>query len=175
MKPRKGQWPWSQSNGIRRAETPPEIVDRLSIPEPNSGCWIWLGETNKQDYPTIYYKIGKRKPVVRRAQRVICELVNAEEIPDKLTVDHTCHQTWCVNPDHLEVVTQGKNNERRRPYLRKKPKCGHEFVQINKGRRGCPICLAEYMVEYNRADRAANKERLNAYDRERRRKPKEVT
>jgi len=34
------------------------------------------------------------------------------EIPDDLVLDHLCKNIACVNPDHLEVVTQQVNVQR---------------------------------------------------------------
>lgn len=34
-------------------------------------------------------------------------------IGDRLTLDHLCRVRHCVNPDHLEEVTQAENNRRK--------------------------------------------------------------
>lgn len=134
----KGQWPWSRSNGIRRAETVEEVINRLSMPLTECGCYVWLGELNNWGYPIVYYKTGPNKPTIKRAQRVIYELTKGP-IPDGLVVDHTCNNTWCVNPDHYEAVTASENNRRRRPYVRKFCKNGHPLDETRKNGR-CSIC-----------------------------------
>ena len=71
--------------------------------DPNSGCWIWLGRCNEKDYAYI----GKGT----RAARLFYE--NAKgPIPHGLTVDHLCRIRCCVNPYHLELVTQTENRRR---------------------------------------------------------------
>lgn len=153
---RKGQWPWSQSNGIRRAETAEEVIERLSMPLTECGCYVWLGELNDWGYPLISYKIAPKKGTTRRAQRVIYELTKGP-IPDGLQIDHTCKQRWCVNPDHYEAVTPKENRARANdPSPREFCKNGHLMAETRKDRR-CSICHEE-------AKRAANQKRTaNGY------------
>lgn len=33
-------------------------------------------------------------------------------IPAGLVIDHLCNNRRCVNPEHLEAVTTGQNNQR---------------------------------------------------------------
>ena len=33
-------------------------------------------------------------------------------IPENMVIDHLCRNTACVNPDHMEVVTQTENIQR---------------------------------------------------------------
>ena len=77
-------------------------------------------------------------------------------IPAGLTVDHLCKNTACVNPYHLEVVTQRENNLRGNNWAginSRKTHCpkGHEYTKENtviwdngsNGARRCKICLKE--------------------------------
>jgi hypothetical protein len=80
---------------------PMQRVINQSIPEPNSGCWLWLGTTNGR-YPQL--KI-KRKNIY--AHRIACESVYGD-IGD-LQALHKCDNPLCVNPDHLYPGTQLQN------------------------------------------------------------------
>ena len=80
-------------------------LENLSQPEPNSGCFIWLG-TTRNKYGIINYD---GKP--RFAHRIYWEYYKGE-IPDGMLVCHTCDNPMCVNPKHLEVVSQQENIRR---------------------------------------------------------------
>ena len=105
-----------------------------------SGCWEWQGYIDRHGYGriTINYK-------PHSAHRVGYELF-VGPIPDGLVIDHLCRNRACVNPEHLEPVT---NDENVRRGLRSPTKThcvhGHEFTIENtrisaSGRRRCLEC-----------------------------------
>lgn len=71
-------------------------------------CWPWTASLNNVGYGQIN-EGGRGRPLL--AHRVAWELA-AGPIPDGLHVDHLCRNRPCVNPTHLEPVTQALNNVR---------------------------------------------------------------
>lgn len=73
--------------------------------------WIYTGALNHNGYPIM--SVGGKK--VARAHRIAYELAHGS-IPAGLHVDHVwlkgCRSRACVRPEHLEAVTQRRNNAR---------------------------------------------------------------
>jgi HNH endonuclease len=129
------------------------MIEERSIPEPNSGCWLWLGSVNSWGYG-----------MMRVNRKVCCAHVASwrfyrGSIPEGYEVDHKCRVRSCVNPDHLEPVTHKENVRRgNSPWggvLAKKTHClrGHEYTPANtltsrhtyngSTMRQCRICKNE--------------------------------
>lgn len=70
-------------------------------------CWIWTAATNPQGYG--YFKLGGKQ---KKAHRVSYEM-NIGPIPEGMVVDHKCHNTSCVRPEHLRLATHKQNQENR--------------------------------------------------------------
>lgn len=66
-------------------------------------CWLWTGATNSDGYGHLWVD-GRWPPAHRVAYE---QLIGA--IPDLLVLDHLCRVTQCVNPSHLEPVTNQVN------------------------------------------------------------------
>lgn len=84
---------------------PDRFWDKVS-PEPNSGCWLWTGARVWNEYGVIR---ADRKATY--AHRFAYEKTVAA-VPDGLQLDHKCRTRSCVNPQHLEPVTQRENLRR---------------------------------------------------------------
>ena len=81
---------------------PPRVLNKIE-PEPNSGCWLWIGCRNSKGYGMI--SVGGTMLV---AARVVYEHTRGP-IPPGLELDHLCRTPPCVNPDHVEPVTHREN------------------------------------------------------------------
>lgn len=99
---------------------PKSIKERLlasSIPEPNSGCWIWLGGLSKD---SGYGNISINGVSVK-AHRVSFEEF-VRPIPAGKEVCHSCDFPPCINPEHLFVGSHFENmQDRDRKQRRKAP------------------------------------------------------
>lgn len=76
------------------------------------GCWEFTGTLNEAGYGIVNVgRIGTVAKAVRKAHRIVYEDFLGS-IPEGLTLDHLCFNPRCVNPAHLEVVTNGENVRR---------------------------------------------------------------
>lgn|SRR3990167_4665160 len=100
----------------------PERFWQKVIPEPNSGCWLWLGAARRTGYGCFWF--GHHK--ISSAHEV-AYLVLVGSVPSPLELDHQCNTRCCVNPAHLEPVTHAVNCARAaarrigRPPIKRRP------------------------------------------------------
>lgn len=88
-------------------------LDRLSIPEPNSGCHLWLGPTSQYGYGGLVLSAGLTGDVRRyRGAHVIAWELKFGPLPVGHEIDHKCNTPCCVNPDHLRPLTKRENHAR---------------------------------------------------------------
>lgn len=89
--------------GRRHGLSLAEIIEWNGIPEPTTGCSLWLGPLSNNGYG--HFRYDNRDLL---AHRVAYELAKGP-IPDGLFVCHRCDFPPCVNPDHLFPGTHQDN------------------------------------------------------------------
>lgn len=120
------------------------------MPEPMSGCWLWVASTNRCGYGQI--NMGLRPEL---AHRVSYEH-HVGPIADGLHVLHSCDTPACCNPEHLFLGTHMDNMADMAAKLRArggdfqaaKTSCpqGHPYQGANlyvvpkTGKRHCRTC-----------------------------------
>lgn len=82
---------------------------RLPTEWHNEACWEWIGTKGRTGYGQVHGGNGKRGLLA--AHRVAYEAF-VGPIPRGLVIDHLCRNRGCVNPEHLEPVTQRVNIRR---------------------------------------------------------------
>lgn len=102
------------------------------------GCWLWLGQVNSNGYPTWWTKTGPKDAHGELYRQL------RGPVGDDLVLDHVCRRRRCVNPWHLEAVTQRENLRRRDWGHRSKLKllaCGHDaFLVAVRTPEGGKVC-----------------------------------
>lgn len=115
-------------------------------------CWLWTGSIDRSGYGK--FRTGGRSWLAHRWAYV----TYIGELPDDRVVDHVCHNLdracaggcscihrRCVNPSHLDCVTNLENVKRSHSHNAGKTHCirGHEFTPENTRRsNGGRYCIA---------------------------------
>ena len=135
---RKPGLPWTKKTLVERFEA-------KFIPEPNSGCWLWIGcVNNRGGYGR--FLVGDRWTL---AHRFSYQTYNGPLL-EGLVLDHLCRMRCCVNPDHLEQVTNAVNIQRGGSNIRPACKNGHPWTEETtwrsprSGWRQCRQCKRDF-------------------------------
>ena len=128
-------------------------LENLTVPEPNSGCLLWLGNIDRKGYGRIV--IDKK---LLFAHRVAFTILGARNLSPGLVLDHKCRVRCCVNPQHLEEVPSKENSMRgigACAQNAKKTHCknGHPLTGENLGGNGlggrrCMTCKRQKNKEW---------------------------
>ena len=92
----------------------------------NKGCWLWAGSMKSNStYGTCYLSLPKGDRMRVNAHRASYIAFN-EIFVLPLDISHCCHESSCVNPNHLSHEPHDINIERER--CRKAGGCfGHSY------------------------------------------------
>jgi hypothetical protein len=86
------------------------VLEDRWIPEPTSGCWLWIGALSKCGYGLVrVIRNGKQSSTT--AHRFVYEKYRGL-VPAGMELDHLCRNRACVNPDHVQPVSGAVNVHR---------------------------------------------------------------
>src|SRR5215831_2055040 len=130
-------------------------------------CWVWL-KAGKHKYPS--FSLGG----VCLGAHVYAYMLTKGPIPKGLTIDHLCRNTRCVNPSHLEAVTNAENILRGNGTSARnarKTHCpqGHPYNESNtrygkaSGQRFCKECARLARPKWNETRRKRSLARIAAH------------
>lgn len=83
--------------------TPEIVIEDRGYETP---CWIWQRAKHRLGYGAVH-RVDQSKYA-----HVVYYTAKYGQVPDGLVLDHLCEQKACVNPDHLEAITQTENIRR---------------------------------------------------------------
>lgn len=98
-----------------------------------NGCWEWCASKNQKGYGQF-----DMNRIQYKAHRVSYAIKHGG-LYSQLQIDHLCRNRGCVNPDHLELVTNKENvlrgelprTSKERFANQTHCKRGHEFTEAN--------------------------------------------
>lgn len=107
-----------------------------------NNCWEWTGPKHTMGYARTNYN-----GYYFFVHRWMWMYWNNEDIPEGFVIDHLCENKCCVNPLHLEAVTNVENMSRaakNRSSRNISCKYGHLYAKgdyyIDRGSRRCLQC-----------------------------------
>lgn len=136
----------------------------LSKVNKTDSCWIWTRCVLRSGYGQTTHE-GKRWYAHR-----LSFILHGKEIPMGKVLDHLCRNRTCVNPSHLEAVTQKVNIQRGVNVGKGAYRGGLRHGRLSAYTHFC--CRCDLCKKAERIYREKNRERSNKNAVKRRRKKK---
>lgn len=134
----------------------PERFWLKCLPEPNSGCWLWVAARSHRKY---YGAIRPEAGLSGFAHKYAYQLCIGD-VPAELELDHICNVSLCVNPNHLRAITHLENLAKKQYKLVSHCKRGHVRSPSTTENYGngaaCTECRRERVRNYMRNKRLKN-------------------
>jgi hypothetical protein len=100
----------NKTQSYLHSKIPFGIMRKIEV-DYDTGCWLWLGEKNRNGYGRAWWK-GQRFMV----HRLVWMLLGRPLDDDKI-LDHLCSVRNCCNPTHMSAVTHQHNTHRGKAVL----------------------------------------------------------
>lgn len=130
-----------------------------------SGCWLFVGGCDPDGYGIVWFG-GTSVRAHRHFYTVLVGPIEAE------TLDHLCRVRCCVNPAHLDPVSNWENQVRGNTItsrklaqthcLRGHPLSGENLLVKSDGHRRCRKCRNLNSREYSALRRATRRAALES-------------
>jgi len=135
---------------------PDRVRDRVTtkVRYVEGGCIETTYSTGSHGYGQVGWHDGDRR-FMALTHRVAWTTHNGP-IPDGMTVDHTCRNRKCLNPDHLRLLTNSENASDNGFRSRTHCPSGHPYAGPNlyvdpSGGRRCRACAKAHAARRNAA------------------------
>jgi len=132
------------------------VIERNSLPEPFTGCWLWQKGTTNGGYPCVRFR-GRTYMASHLALLSV-----GVRVPKGYDACHTCDTPLCVNPAHLFVGTRKDNMQdakakgrlvgygKRTVCKQGHPLCGDNlYIDPKYGKRHCRTCMRRWGREHD--------------------------
>jgi len=90
-----------------------EKLTKYSEVDAKTGCWNWVGSLNGSGYGQLRM-FGK----TWMTHSLSYEFHYNQPISFGMVIDHLCRNPACINPAHLEMITQHSHRLRTAPFIR---------------------------------------------------------
>lgn len=116
----------NKDKAIKHGISKPKIIATFhkNTKVQEDGCIVWTKGTNENGYAIMGISLNGN-PMAVYAHRFAWALkhgmaalpIGGQLKGDRMVLNHLCHNTICVNTNHLEVILQSLNNsvEKRKP------------------------------------------------------------
>jgi hypothetical protein len=130
----------------------PELLQERIMPEPMSGCWLWIAAQDENGYG----RIGKEKWGERLAHRLVANLLRSV-VPPHLMLCHHCDTPPCVNPSHTfegtaldnvrDCIKKGRDIRRFGEDVWEAKLTEQDVIEIRKSDDSVEILASKYGVD----------------------------